>query len=187
MTISDSIAPAFSISADPLCTRSGKSNFPTIEKLKYEKQNHLRRLGAEFNKIPQGVGLSQNARFSRHLLFPCRPPDTSSCCASDGFGAITFSNRASITIRTIQDKFQTVPVLPGEAVTVQLQLPLPFVNTPLALQAMDGGLVSANIAIAADGTGALAFQADVQPGLYRVLLSAPTASVLLQFTVPNPQ
>lgn len=70
--------------------------------------------------------------------------------------------------------------------TVELQLPLRFVNTTVAVQALDGGIVTGGRVIAPDGTTALAFHAGIRPGLYRILLTARGRSVLLQFSVPNP-
>ncbi len=103
------------------------------------------------------------------------------------WATITFSNGASITIPSNNpENFRLVGILPGETVNIQLQLPPSFANTFVAVQALDGGLISGDVTVAADGTAAIAFQGGVQPGLYRILLSALGKSAMLQFSVSAP-
>lgn len=96
---------------------------------------------------------------------------------------ITFENGESITIRSGRRQFRPVEILPGETVQIHLQLPPGFANTLVVTQAMDGGLTSGDVVVGADGTAAVAFQGGVQPGLYRILLSARGESAILQFSV----
>ncbi len=98
---------------------------------------------------------------------------------------ITFANGSFVDLRA-DDRFQLIGVLAGETITINLQLPPSFANTLVAVQALDGGLVSGDMTIGVDGMGALAFQAGVQPGVYRILFSALGRSALLRFSVPNP-
>ena len=97
---------------------------------------------------------------------------------------ITFADGTSMTVRSRED-FQSIEILPRETVNIRLQLPAQFANTLVAVQALDGGLVSEDVIVAADGTAAMAFQAGAPPGLYRVLLSMRGRSATLHFTVPN--
>lgn len=100
---------------------------------------------------------------------------------------ITFSNGESVTVHTKQQQFRPVAVLSGETVNVQLRLPLEWANTPVAVQALDGGFVSEGTVVAADGSAAIAFQAGVRPGVYRVLVSANSRSTMLRFSVAGPK
>lgn len=106
-----------------------------------------------------------------------------SAAPSGASATITFADGASIKLRSSQAKFRPVELLPGETVNIQLRLPRRFLDTPVAIQALDGGFVTQDALVAADGTAAIAFQAGVQPGLYRILLSARGRSALLQFWV----
>ncbi len=100
---------------------------------------------------------------------------------------ITFANGTALEVRSNNPEyFSLIGILPGETVNIQLQLPPSFANTFVAVQALDGGLISGDVAVAADGTAAIAFQAGVQPGLYRILLSALGKSAMLQFSVSAP-
>lgn len=100
---------------------------------------------------------------------------------------ITFENGASIRIHSGREQFRPIEIRPGETVQIQLQLPPGLANTLVAIQALDGGLTSGDVVIAQDGTASIAFQAGVQPGLYRVLLMAARGrSATLQFSVPTP-
>jgi hypothetical protein len=96
---------------------------------------------------------------------------------------ITFSNGESMTVHTKHQQFRPVGILFGETVNIQLRLPLEWANTPVAVQALDGGFVSEATVVAGDGSAAIAFQAGVRPGLYRVLVSANGRSTMLQFSV----
>jgi hypothetical protein len=96
---------------------------------------------------------------------------------------ITLSNGASATISTTDGKFEAVEILPGDTASIELQLPPGFVNAPVAVQPLDGGLASEEITVAPEGTAALAFQAGSLPGLYRIFINTPAESVTLQFSV----
>jgi hypothetical protein len=99
---------------------------------------------------------------------------------------VTFANGNSIAVRgNRQEKFRPVAILSGETLNIQLQLAPRSVNTVAAVQAVDGGIVTQRVVIAPDGTTALEFHAGVQPGLYRILLTARGRPVLMQFRVPN--
>jgi hypothetical protein len=110
------------------------------------------------------------------------------CAQSDSrpSATITFANGASITVRNNHAKFRRIGVASGETINIALQLPLQFAGASLVAQALDGGIVDDQVAVAADGTTSLAFQAGVQPGLYRLLLSIGEKRATLQFWVPNP-
>jgi hypothetical protein len=100
---------------------------------------------------------------------------------------ITFANGESVTIGSNdQQIFNPVDILPGEAPSIQLQLPPSFVNTPVGIQPMDGGFTPDELLVAEDGSAGFVFQSGTQPGLYRIVLATAGTSVLLQFTVPNP-
>jgi hypothetical protein len=103
--------------------------------------------------------------------------------SSGATATITFADGSSARVRTTKDKLPFVDLQPGENVAVEIQLPQAFLGAPMSVQALDGGVVAQNGAIAVDGTAALQFQAAQQPGLYRILLSARGRSVLLQFRV----
>jgi hypothetical protein len=154
-----------------LCWTSGQTKCP--KRLAYLKALALALafLGIYFYAVP----------------LPAQTTPTPSPAPPRVSATITFANGASITVRSnSQEKFRLVGILPGETVNIQLQLPPRFVNTPVAVQALDGGIVPVHVPIATNGTAALAFHAGVQPGLYRILLTAQGRSTLLQFLVPNP-
>ena len=83
---------------------------------------------------------------------------------------------------------------PSASSDVALQFPITMANRQVAVQALDGGTVTANSATI-DGSGGLAFSFQVtdQPGVHRVLVIDPNADDdspqivgLLQFEVPSP-
>ena len=100
---------------------------------------------------------------------------------------ITFANGNSISAGSNDHQvFNPVDILPGEAPSIQLQLPSSFVNTPVGIQPLDGGLTPDELGVAQDGSATFIFQAGTQPGLYRIKLVTRDTSVLLQFSVPHP-
>lgn len=105
---------------------------------------------------------------------------------SGASATITFADGSSVQVRTTRDKLPSVEILPGETVSVQIQLPQPFADGSMSVQGLDGGAVTQDGAVAADGTVFLQFQAGLQLGLYRVLLHSTDRSVLLQFECSNP-
>lgn len=116
-------------------------------------------------------------------VYLCAVPLPAQKDAPTALATITFSNGDSTTVRTKQERFLPIGLLPGETVNIQLQLPPEFVKTTVAIQALDGGLLTGDVAD--DGTAAIEFQAGVQLGLYRVLLYAQGRSTLLQFSVSD--
>lgn len=99
------------------------------------------------------------------------------------FVTIVFADGSSTKIPSRNGRFRPIHVQAGETVTVQAQVPPQNVNTPAFAQALDGGAVSEQVAIAADGTASIAFRAGTAPGLYRVLLSARRRTAWLEFIV----
>ena len=97
---------------------------------------------------------------------------------------ITRASGEVLTVRS-RERFRALALLPGENVTIQVQLPPRVVNIPAVVQALDGGLVTSNLALAADGTASVGFRAGLQPGRYRLLLMALGRSAILQFEVAN--
>ena len=91
-------------------------------------------------------------------------------------------------------EFQTVVVSPLDMITVTLQFDISVANTPVVVQALDGGTLGIDGTATIDENGNLnfIFQVGDQPGLYRVSVIANLGGVstpfsLVQFQVPNPQ
>ena len=91
-------------------------------------------------------------------------------------------------------EFQTVVVSPLEMITVTLQFDVSVVNTPVVVQALDGGILGIGGSATIDQNGSLTFPFQVgdQPGLYRVSVIADLDGIsvpfsLVQFQVPNPE
>jgi hypothetical protein len=74
----------------------------------------------------------------------------------------------------------------GYTVIIQLQLADRSPESPIVVQALDGGNVGQN-AVDPDGTVSFAFQAGTQPGLYRVLVKSGGTTATLRFWVPDQQ
>jgi hypothetical protein len=101
---------------------------------------------------------------------------------------LTFANGQSITVGSNEQQiFKAVDVGASEAIGIELQLPSGFVNTPVGILPMDGGFAPEEIEVAPDGRTAFVFQSGNQPGLYRIEIRTLDSSVLLQFSVPNPE
>jgi len=96
---------------------------------------------------------------------------------------ISFADGGSVTFRTDRDLFHPVGVFPGETTSMQLVVPKNLANTHLSIGALDGGAVTEDVIIGADGTASITFQAGTQPGLYRLLASAVGKTAMLQFWV----
>lgn len=126
-----------------------------------------------------------NTVFVVGMLGFCASTITAQSTASSS-AAITFSEGGSINM-TGKERFPVVAIDPGETANVALQLAGGFASARVAVQALDGGLVSSDGAIGADGSGSLVFQAGVQPGLYRILVSGGNQTATLQFWVLNNQ
>jgi hypothetical protein len=91
-------------------------------------------------------------------------------------------------------EFQTVVVATLETITVTLQFDISLVNTPMVVQALDGGMlgIGDSAIIDQNGTVTFPFQVGDQSGLYRVSVIADLDGVsvpfsLVQFQVPNPE
>ena len=91
-------------------------------------------------------------------------------------------------------EFQAVAVSPLEIASVTLQFDVSVVNTPVVVQALDGGTLGIGGSATIDQNGNLTFPFQVgdQAGLYRVSVIADLDGVsvsfsLIQFQVPNPE
>jgi len=123
------------------------------------------------------VSLFLVVNYSRPAL--ATPPGSPSIGAT-----ITFANGEVVSLRA-RDRFRPVAVSPGETVTIAAQFPPQAGNIPAVAQALDGGVITAPLSVAADGTASLSYQAGTPPGRYRLFLSARGRSVILQFEVSN--
>ncbi len=86
-------------------------------------------------------------------------------------------------VSSVDGVFAPVELAPGESVTVQSQLPSSLVNTPSFVQPLDGGMITSELTVSADGRASLGFQAGTQPGIYRLFLGARGKTVMIQFVV----
>lgn len=103
---------------------------------------------------------------------------------------ITFPGNAPFKTRSKSGLFRLAGIRSGEAVEIKLQFPIERANTPLVLQALDGGSLTAQpktAVIAADGSASFRFQAGDQPGLYRVAVIAAGGNSTLKFWVADPK
>ena len=96
---------------------------------------------------------------------------------------ISFSNGASVIFHSARDRFNPVGIFPGEAVDIDLAVSPSLAGTHLYLEALDGGAVTQDVVIAADGTAEMTFQAGMQVGLYRLMAVARGKTAMLQFWV----
>lgn len=86
--------------------------------------------------------------------------------------------------------FRVAGIRPHETIDIKLQFSSEWAGTPLVLQALDGGNVSAtpkNAVIAEDGTASFRFQAGDQPGLYRVSIIGAAGGSTLKFWIADPK
>jgi len=100
--------------------------------------------------------------------------------------AITFANAKSL--KTKAGLSDLISINPDETVSIQLQFPPALAGTPVIIEVLDGGAISAanqNSAIGADGGTSLQFQAGLKPGVYRMVINAGSTVSILQFWVPN--
>jgi hypothetical protein len=101
----------------------------------------------------------------------------------------TFSDATQIKTHGTRGRFRLVGLHLNEVVNIVVQFPTQWANTPLTLQALDGGNLSAqpaNAVIAADGTVSFQFQAGNQPGLYRVAVIGAGGNSTLSFWAVDP-
>jgi hypothetical protein len=91
-------------------------------------------------------------------------------------------------------KFESVTVDQFTTSDVALQFPASLTNKPVAIEALDGGMLSSNSAtIDANGSLSFSFQVTDQPGIHRVIVIDPNADEdsthiigVVQFEVPEP-
>ena len=91
-------------------------------------------------------------------------------------------------------KFEPVTVDPSATSDVALRFPVSMASKPVAVQPLDGGMVTSGPAtIETDGSLAFSFQVTDQPGVHRVVVIDPNADdesprivALVQFEVPSP-
>ncbi|MDQ2946122.1 MAG: hypothetical protein M3Y27_09305 [Acidobacteriota bacterium] len=104
---------------------------------------------------------------------------------------VSYSNGASLNIRCSHEgKSPLTAISPGETVHVQVRFASSLNSASVLAQALDGGTILSNqqsASVAADGTVGVDFQAPSQPGMYRVALTAPGTSAILNFWVANSQ
>lgn len=101
----------------------------------------------------------------------------------------TFSDATQIKTHSTRGRFRLVGLHLNEVVNIVVQFPAQWANTPLTLQALDGGNLSAqpaNAVIAADGTASFQFQAGNQTGIYRVSIIGAGDNSTLSFWAVDP-
>jgi hypothetical protein len=101
----------------------------------------------------------------------------------------TFADATQIKTHSARGRFRLVGLHLNEVVNVVVQFPTQWANTPLTLQSVDGGNLSAqpaNAVIAADGTVSFHFQAGNQPGIYRVAVIGAGGNSTLSFWAVDP-
>jgi hypothetical protein len=102
---------------------------------------------------------------------------------------IYFADATQVSVQSANGRFQLIGLHLNEAVSVVVQFPPGWGNTPVALQRLDGGNVSAQagqITIASDGTASFQFHVGNQPGLYRISMDGAGTSSMLSFWVIDP-
>lgn len=97
---------------------------------------------------------------------------------------VTFADGEKVKLKSKDGPFRTIDLDPGETVELRLDLPARFKNTPLVMQALDGGRVSTTDFANAKGKVDTVFRVGSQPGIYRVLLSGGANRAMLRFRVP---
>jgi hypothetical protein len=117
---------------------------------------------------------------------PTASPNTSDLRPSATF---TFADGTNVTTRSAKGRFRPVGLHLNEVVGVSVQFPGEPANTPVTIQALDGGnlpLAFANAVIASDGTVSFQFQAGNKPGLYRVSVIGAGGNSTLSFLAADP-
>jgi hypothetical protein len=121
-----------------------------------------------------------------------------SCCIAIAQAPVAQSDQITTDGQIVQDddsstgKFESVDVDPSTTSDVALQFPASLTNRSVAIEAPDGGTLSANSAtIDASGNLAFSFQVTDQPGVHRVIVIDPNADedsehivAMVQFEVP---
>jgi hypothetical protein len=100
----------------------------------------------------------------------------------------TFSDASEISANSANGRFRLVGLHLNEVIDVTVRFPDGWQNASLAIQPLDGGILSspANTSVAEDGTASLRFQAGNLPGLYRIALISAGRHSILQFWVTDP-
>jgi len=101
----------------------------------------------------------------------------------------SFADATHVTTRSTEGRFRPVGLHLNEVVAVTVQFPSQWANTPLTLQALDGGNISgqaSNAVVTADGTVSFHFQTGSKPGLYRVFMIGAGGNSILSFWVADP-
>ena len=116
---------------------------------------------------------------------PTPPPQTDVLTTA----TIYFGDTTQVSVQSVNGWFQLVGLRLNEAVNVVLQFPVGWDGTAVALQRLDGGIVSAQPAqttIASDGTASFQFQVGNQPGLYRISITGARQTSILSFGAIDP-
>lgn len=103
---------------------------------------------------------------------------------------LLFHGATPLKVKSKEGLFPLTSIRPREVVEIQLQFPVASANTPLIIQAPDGGeLLGApkGVVLGADGTASFRFKVSDQPGLYRISISGAGGSTMLKFWVSDPQ
>jgi hypothetical protein len=100
---------------------------------------------------------------------------------------VTFANGEKVKLRSKDGPFPTIGISPGETVRLRYDLPAPFANKPLVVQALDGESVAPEDFFDGKRKVTTEFRGGSEPGLYRVLLSGGNNWVLVRFRVPDPE
>lgn len=131
--------------------------------------------------------------FSQTPGIPPLPAPTVGSVAPEKVGpkaTIAFTGKAPLKVGSKSGHFPLTAIRPREVVEVELQFAASWANTPLVLQAPDGGNFIGPLkdrAVAPDGTAKFRFQVADQPGLYRLLILGGGGSSTLKFWVTDPQ
>ena len=143
------------------------------------------------------IGLSlliQSPRvFSETVAIPPLPAPTIAPIAPERIGpqaTISYAGTNALKVKSKSGFFPVADIRPLEIVEIELQFPVVWGNTPLIVQAPDGGNLirkSKAAVIATDGTAAFRFQAGDQPGLYRLSIIGGGRNSTMKFWVANIQ
>ena len=119
------------------------------------------------------------------------PTITTAPPAENGPAAtLSFPGEKSLKTKSRKGRFPLAGIRPNESVEIQLQFAADWADTPITVQALDGGKVLAkakDAIIAADGTTSFRFQAGAQPGLYRIQVITADSISTLKFWVADPE
>jgi hypothetical protein len=131
--------------------------------------------------------------FSETIAIAPLPAPTIAPIAPEKIGpqaTISYAGTKPLKVKSKRGFFPLADIRPREVIEVELQFSAVWANTPLVVQAPDGGNLigkSKAATIAADGTAAFRFQAGDHPGLYRLSIIGGGGSSTLKFWVADPQ